>query len=123
MVLVEDWQGDHEAAPQTARQILRKLLASDIVVTPRQDAYGGRWFEFRAEGTFRRIVYGVIGFGEVESGRATVRGAHIVPDDPVEAELAELIRQQSADLLLGSGSVLSPSGAPGGAPAPQKSRR
>jgi site-specific DNA recombinase len=111
MALLEDWQGALEAAPQIARQILRNLLISDIVVTPRQDAYSGRWFEFRAEGTFRRIVYGVIGFGEVESGRVTFRGAHIVPADPVEVELAELIRQQSADLSLGSGSVLSPSGA------------
>jgi len=118
--LVGDWQGALEAAPQIARQILRKLLASDIVVTPKQDAYGGRWFDFKAEGTYRRIVYGVIGFGEVESGRATVRGAHIVPADPVEAELAELIRAQerNADPSLGSGSVLSVTGAP----APRSSR-
>src|SRR5260370_21588564 len=109
MVLVEDWQGDHEAAPQTARQILRKLLASDIVVTPRQDAYGGRWFEFRAEGTFRRIVYGVIGFGEVESGRATGRFRSGFPADPVEAELVALVRAQepNAGPSLVSGSVLS----------------
>ena len=115
MALLEDWQGALKAAPQIARQILRKLLVSDIVVTPKQDAYGGRWYEFRAEGTFRRIVYGVIGFGEVESGRATVRRAHIVPADPVEAELAELVRaqEQRADLQMGSSSVLAPSGAPG----------
>ena len=116
LALLQDWQGALEAAPQIARQILRKLLASDIVVTPKQDAYGGRWFEFRAEGTFRRILYGVIGFGEVESGRVTSRWAHIVPADPIDAELAELVRAQerNADLPLGSGSVLSPSGAPGG---------
>jgi len=114
MALLEDWQGALKAAPQIARQILRKLLVSDIVVTPKQDAYGGRWYEFRAEGTFRRIVYGVIGFGEVESGRATVRRAHIVPADPVEAELAELVRaqEQRADLQMGSSSVLAPSGVP-----------
>jgi site-specific DNA recombinase len=114
MALLEDWQGALKAAPQIARQILRKLLVSDIVVTPKQDAYGGRWYEFRAEGTFRRIVYGVIGFGEVESGRATVRRAHIVPADPVEAELAELVRaqKQRADLQMGSSSVLAPSGVP-----------
>jgi len=119
--LLGDWQGALEAAPQIARQILRKLLASDIVVTPKQDAYGGRWFEFRAEGTFRRIVYGVIGFGEVESGRVTMQWAHTVPADPVETELAELIRAQerNADLSLGSGSVLSVTGAP----APRSSRR
>ncbi len=118
MALLEDWQGALEAAPQIARQILRKLLASDIVVTPKQDAYGGRWFEFKAEGTFRRIVYGVIGFGEVESGRATGRFGSGFPADPVEAELVELIRQQGADLSLGSGSVLSVTGAP----APRSSR-
>jgi DNA invertase Pin-like site-specific DNA recombinase len=123
LALLEDWQGALEAVPQIARQILRKLLASDIVVTPRQDAYGGRWFEFRAEGTFRRIVYGVIGFGEVESGRATVRFGSGFPADPVEAELVELIRQQNADLLLGSGSVLSPSGAPGGSTSTTSSPR
>ena len=114
MALLEDWQGALEAAPQIARQILRKLLISDIIVTPCQNA-AGRWFKFRAEGTFRRIVYGVIGFGEVESGRVTARGAQIVPDDPVEAELAELVRAQerNADPSLGSGSVLSVTGAPG----------
>jgi DNA invertase Pin-like site-specific DNA recombinase len=118
MALLEDWQGALEAAPQIARQILRKLLASDIVVTPRQDAYGGRWYEFRAEGTFRRIVYGVIGFGEVESGLVTFRGAQIVPADPVEAELAELVRaqEQGADLSLGSGAAFATSGGP--APEP-----
>jgi transcription elongation GreA/GreB family factor len=110
MALLEDWQGALEAAPQIARQILRKLLISDIIVTPGQNA-AGRWFEFKAKGTYRRAVYGVIGLGEVESGLATGRWANIVPADPVEAELAELIRQQSADLSLGSGSVLSPSGA------------
>jgi hypothetical protein len=65
LALLGDWQGALEASPPIARQILRKMLVSDIVVTPRQDAYGGRWFEFKADGTFQRIVYGVIGFGEV----------------------------------------------------------
>src|SRR5467141_1585456 len=120
MALLEAWQGALEAAPQIARQILRKLLISDIIVTPCQNA-AGRWFKFRAEGTFRRIVYGVIGFGEVESGRVTMQWAHTVPADPVETELAELIRAQerNADLSLGSGSVLSVTGAP----APRSSRR
>jgi hypothetical protein len=114
MALLEDWQGALEAAPQIARQILRKLLISDIIVTPGQDA-AGRWFEFEAQGTYRRIVYGVIGFGEVESGRVTFQGARIVPADPVEVELAELVRTQerNADLSLGPGSVLSVTGAPG----------
>jgi site-specific DNA recombinase len=120
MALLEDWQGALEAAPQIARQILRKLLISDIIVTPGQNA-AGRWFEFKAKGTYRRAVYGVIGFGEVESGRATGRWANIVPADPVEAELAELVRAQerNADLSLGSDSVLSVTGAP----APRSSRR
>jgi len=67
------------------------------------------------KGTYRRIVYGVIGFGEVESGRVTLQGDHVVPPDPIDAELAELVRahERNADLPLGSDSVLLASGAPG----------
>jgi hypothetical protein len=93
-----------EQAPQIARQILRKLLVSDIVVTPGQDAEGRRWFEYEAQGTFRRIWSGTIGLGEVKSETVTERPGlardemtgrvYGVAVDHVEHELGKLVRAQ-----------------------------
>jgi hypothetical protein len=101
--LLEDWQGALESAPQIARQILRKLLTSDIVVTPGQDA-SGAWFDYEAQGTFRRIWSGTIGLGDTKSELVTQRPTlafdqmtgrvYGVAVDAVEPELARLVKAQ-----------------------------
>jgi site-specific DNA recombinase len=134
LALLDDWQGALKAAPQIARQILRKLLVTDITVTPGENA-AGRWFKYEAQGTFRRIWSGTMGPGGMESrwvkempylaaypfGSTTLASKDMIPADLVEAELTELVRAQErkTDLSLGSGSVLSVTGAPG----PRSSRR
>ena len=128
LALLEDWQGALKAAPQIARQILRKLLVTDITVTPGENA-AGRWFKYEAQGTFRRIWAGTMGLGELESrwvkempylaaypfGSTTLASKDMIPTDPVEAELTELVRvqEQNGDLWLASSSLLASSGAPG----------
>lgn len=103
--LLEDWQEALKAAPQIGRQILRKLLVTDITVTPLQDAAGGRGFTFEAKGSLVRLV-GLLGVGGTESELWTFRGMRVPQFDQVDAELAALVRaqRQNGDVSLGSGS-------------------
>jgi len=98
--LLVDWQEALEAAPQIARQILRKLLVTDITVTPGRNAAGERWFEFEAKGSFKRSLMGVLGIGGAESELMKIRGMYVTPADQLDTELAELVRAQERDGLL-----------------------
>ncbi len=102
--LVEDWQEALEAAPQIARQILRRLLVTDITVTPFQDAAGGRGFTFEAQGSLILSLAGFLGVDGAESELFTFRRMRVPPFDQVDAELAALVRAQwqNGDLSLGS---------------------
>src|SRR5262249_27351213 len=56
--LVEDWQGALEGNPAVARQLLKKLLVGPIKVTPLEQRGS---FRYEAEGTFSRLLRGIIG--------------------------------------------------------------
>jgi hypothetical protein len=73
-----------EGAPVVARQVLRKLLLSPIVVTPEA---AGTW-SFAAMGSYDRILYGTVG-GEDHGSVAVGRTPNI---EDLKEELAALVR-------------------------------
>lgn len=109
--LLKDWQGALEAAPQVARQTLRKLLVSDITVTPREDKDGSRWFTFQAQGTYQRVFSGSIVMAGEDAGKRWAMkyspAEAPAPADAVGDELLRLAQEQKAKISTTSALVIS----------------
>ena len=86
--LRDDWSKALSGAPAIARQVLRKLLLSPIVVKAQPD---GSWF-YAAAGSFDRIMHGTI---TADGSEAFMVGARR-GDEGLTRELAELVRAWEA---------------------------
>jgi site-specific DNA recombinase len=97
--LLNDWQTALTDSPVVARQILRKLLVGSITVSEAADGDG---FEYRAQGTYSRVIAGAFG-GHEEAEAVTARQRGVEAAYDVQAELLALAQSKEPSQSDGTG--------------------